>query len=428
MKSLSRFSGLFAAALLCCVPAVSPAQVSIGVAITVPTAPPSLPMYDQPPCPEEGYLWQPGYWAWGPDGYYWVPGVWVEPPEVGLLWTPGYWGYDGGRYGWHDGYWGETVGFYGGVDYGFGYTGLGFVGGMWAGSVFRYNTAVVNVNRTVVHTTYVDRSVMRSERMSRASFNGPGGVTARPTARQEEAMHQRHYEATAAQREHQTAASRDPGARFTANHGRPATVAMARTGANRETARTEPAHGAPRTETRAETRTESRPAAPARTESARTAEHERSVTAPRTENGRSSEKSAATARTGREATTARAENTHERTATAAHTETARPAAHPAERSSTARTENRPVANRERQSTTAHTEASRPAEHQRPATTAHAEVPRRPGTESRPASVARPAEHARTTENTRPAAESRPAPTPRPEEHAAPAPSHEKPHR
>ena len=27
--------------------------------------PPPLPVYEQPPCPVEGYIWTPGYWAWG---------------------------------------------------------------------------------------------------------------------------------------------------------------------------------------------------------------------------------------------------------------------------------------------------------------------------------------------------------------------------
>ena len=55
-------------------------------------APPAIPDYDQPPCPGDGYIWTPGYWAWGPDGYYWVNGAWVLPPYAGALWTPGYWG------------------------------------------------------------------------------------------------------------------------------------------------------------------------------------------------------------------------------------------------------------------------------------------------------------------------------------------------
>src|SRR5579864_2665568 len=89
------------------------AQVSISVSVR--TAPPVLPVYVQPACPVDGYLWQPGYWAYNDaDGYYWVPGVWVAPPEPGFLWTPAYWGYEGGVYGFHVGYWGPHVGFYGG--------------------------------------------------------------------------------------------------------------------------------------------------------------------------------------------------------------------------------------------------------------------------------------------------------------------------
>src|SRR6202007_1231013 len=88
------------------------ARVSVSVTI----APPELPVYAQPLCPGEGYIWTPGYWAYGPEGYYWVPGVWVQPPMVGVLWTPGYWGFVGGVYRWNAGYWGPHVGFYGGVN------------------------------------------------------------------------------------------------------------------------------------------------------------------------------------------------------------------------------------------------------------------------------------------------------------------------
>ena len=50
------------------------AQVSVGIGISVPIAPPPIPVYAQPPIPAPGYLWTPGYWAYG-DGYYWVPGT-----------------------------------------------------------------------------------------------------------------------------------------------------------------------------------------------------------------------------------------------------------------------------------------------------------------------------------------------------------------
>jgi hypothetical protein len=216
--------------LFCGVPA--PSRAGVFVSITV--APPVLPVYAQPPCPVDGYLWTPGYWAWGPDGYYWVPGVWVAPPAVGLLWTPGYWGFGGGLYAWHPGYWGRHVGFYGGVNYGWGYTGVGFVGGAWSGGFFRYNTAVVNVNRTVVRNVYVDRTVIRNTTVvNRVSYNGPGGVRARPTPEQRAYTNEHHFDATSAQFSHERMAGQDRSFRASANHGRPPVGAMDRVGGQR---------------------------------------------------------------------------------------------------------------------------------------------------------------------------------------------------
>ena len=75
------------------------AFAQIGVGISVNFGPPALPVYEQPICPAEGYLWTPGYWAYDPlYGYYWVPGTWVLAPQVGFLWTPGYWGWGGGGF------------------------------------------------------------------------------------------------------------------------------------------------------------------------------------------------------------------------------------------------------------------------------------------------------------------------------------------
>src|SRR5580658_5945780 len=115
-----------------------------------PTPPPELPDYSQPECPGDNYLWTPGYWAYSDAGYYWVPGAWVMAPYVGALWTPPWWGYADSSYIWHAGYWGPYVGFYGGIDYGFGYTGRGFYGGYWQNGLFNYNRAVLNVNARVV--------------------------------------------------------------------------------------------------------------------------------------------------------------------------------------------------------------------------------------------------------------------------------------
>ncbi|HXQ24903.1 MAG TPA: YXWGXW repeat-containing protein [Candidatus Acidoferrales bacterium] len=225
MRTHLRARHLLLLALLFAIPAVSFAQVSVGVAIHI--GPPAIPVYTQPPCPEEGLLWTPGYWAYGPAGYYWVPGVWVAPPQAGVLWTPGYWGFVGGAYGWHAGYWGPHVGFYGGINYGFGYGGVGFYGGRWEGEHFRYNTAVVVVNRTVVHNVYEDRTVIRNTTVvNRASFNGEGGVRARPTNDERVAMHEQHFQPTSTQYSHQRSASQDHGQWASENHGNPHNMAM----------------------------------------------------------------------------------------------------------------------------------------------------------------------------------------------------------
>jgi len=217
---------LAAPALICALTFAAPQASQAGIEVSINIAPPALPVYTQPPCPQDGYLWTPGYWAWGPAGYYWVPGVWVAPPRVGVLWTPGYWGFGGGIYAWHAGYWGPHIGFYGGVNYGFGFNGVGFVGGVWAGNVFRYNTAVVNVNTTVVRNVYVDRTVINNTVVNRTSFNGPGGITARPTPQQEIAAREQHFQPTANQVSHEQMASHDRTQLASVNNGRPGTAAM----------------------------------------------------------------------------------------------------------------------------------------------------------------------------------------------------------
>ena len=216
------------------------AQFSLSVNLSIRTAPPALPVYTQPPCPVEGYLWTPGYWAYDEvDGYYWVPGVWVRPPMTGYLWTPGYWGYAGGIYGWHPGYWGMHIGFYGGVNYGYGYGGSGFVGGEWHEGAFRYNTAVMNVNTTVVHNTYINRTVINNTTINnttvnnRPSFNGGAGTSARPTVREQAAIRENHVQPTSEQFAHNQTASRDRNQFAAVNNGRPATTAMNSVGGQR---------------------------------------------------------------------------------------------------------------------------------------------------------------------------------------------------
>lgn len=222
---------IIAALLITAVPLPSPAQFTVGIGFTVGSPPPPLPVYSVPPAPYPNYQWTPGYWGWGPAGYYWVPGTWVAPPSVGLYWTPGYWGYGGGGYGWNAGYWGPTVGFYGGVNYGFGYYGSGFVGGIWQGGNFAYNTAVLPVNRTVINHVYVNKTVINKNvyyNNSRVSYNGGrGGISARPTSAQL-AARRGGIAPTTEQRRQATVASQNRSLYANVNHGRPPTTATAR--------------------------------------------------------------------------------------------------------------------------------------------------------------------------------------------------------
>jgi hypothetical protein len=145
----------------------SPTAANARVFVSVGIAPPPIPVYEQPIAPGYGYIWTPGYWAYGDDGYYWVDGAWVYPPYDNALWTPGYWGWGDGAYLWYPGYWGLSVGYYGGINYGFGYFGTGFWGGYWRDRHFYYNGAY---NHLGFHNGFVyDHRV--------AGFDGrPGGA------------------------------------------------------------------------------------------------------------------------------------------------------------------------------------------------------------------------------------------------------------
>jgi hypothetical protein len=216
---ITAFIGALAIALaLIIAPTAASAGVFVGIGVSINVAPPPLPVYVQPPVLGADEIWTPGYWAYGAYGYYWVPGTWVAAPQPGYLWTPGYWAYTGGTYGWQPGYWGPHVGFYGGVNYGFGYTGVGYVGGGWVGGHFTYNAAVTNVNRTVITNVYVDRTVVNDDHTynanTRVSFNGgPDGIQARPTADEAAYRSEAHLPPTAEQRQH-TAPIRDGSSAF----------------------------------------------------------------------------------------------------------------------------------------------------------------------------------------------------------------------
>lgn len=195
---------------------------------TATEAPPPLPDYEQPEAPGDGYIWTPGYWAWGPDGYYWVPGAWVEPPYMGALWTPGYWGFYGGRYSFYPGYWGNHIGFYGGINYGFGYVGFGYEGGYWRSGHFFYNRVYNNINVRNVHNVYSYRANVHVNTMNRASYRGPSGVDARPQAGERAAWHEPTAPRMQTQVQHAQTYRSQPGQYASHNNGRPATPAVSR--------------------------------------------------------------------------------------------------------------------------------------------------------------------------------------------------------
>ena len=208
-------------------------------------APPPLPDYDQPPPPADDYVWTPGYWAWGPTGYYWVPGAWVEPPYVNALWTPGYWGFYGGRYWFYPGHWGLHIGFYGGINYGFGYVGLGYEGGYWNRGHFFYNRVYNHIDVRSVHNVYNYRANVRVNTYNnvhvdnnvhvnnfnnnvRPSYHGGQGVQVRPQPSETAAYREPTAPRMSTQVQHEQNYSAVRGQYAAQNQGRPASPAISR--------------------------------------------------------------------------------------------------------------------------------------------------------------------------------------------------------
>jgi len=202
-----------------------PASSFAGVFVSVNIAPPEMPVYEQPLCPGDGYMWTPGYWGYDPDGgYYWVPGTWVLAPYTGALWTPGYWGWGDGAYMWHGGYWGLHIGFYGGVNYGHGYFGHGYEGGYWNHGAFDYNRSINHIDVNRMHNVYEHN--VNIENHSRAAFNGgQGGIRAEASPQERVAEHEQHISAVPMQQQHQRAAASNRAQFANINHGQPAVTA-----------------------------------------------------------------------------------------------------------------------------------------------------------------------------------------------------------
>ena len=199
----------------------APAPASADVSRFIVIAPPDLPVYEQPMLPGDGYIWTPGYWAYDEDNYYWVPGTWVRPPRVGYLWTPGYWFWDDNYFVFRSGYWGRSVGYYGGVNYGYGYGGFGYDGGRWDHDRFHYNRAVNNINVTNIRNTY-NTTVINDVTVSRISYNGGhGGTNALPRDEERASEREEHVATTHEQVQHEGSARARRELRQSADRGRP---------------------------------------------------------------------------------------------------------------------------------------------------------------------------------------------------------------
>ena len=156
-----------------------------------------------------------------------MPGTWVLPPMAGMLWTPPYWGWADGAYVFHAGYWGPSVGYYGGVDYGFGYGGVGYQGGHSDGANFVYNRSANNFGS--MHVTHVYDQKVTVTNNSKVNYaGGAGGLRNEPTAEERSAEHDRHVPATTQQTKHITAAAKSPALAASHNRGRPAIAAASR--------------------------------------------------------------------------------------------------------------------------------------------------------------------------------------------------------
>lgn len=210
---------------------VSPDEESAYDELEADQPPPELPTYDQPPAPEPNYIWTPGYWGYAPAGYYWVPGVWVAAPWPGALWTPGYWVFLGGHYRFHRGYWCRYIGFYGGINYGWGYPGYGFYGGYWRGNSFFYNRAVTHINVTRITNVYSRTVVINRNYINntRISYNGGrGGLQIRPRPTEIAARREPRLPPMQTQLQIRQQAMQNRQQFFNANRGRPAIAAAPR--------------------------------------------------------------------------------------------------------------------------------------------------------------------------------------------------------
>ena len=186
-------TAIIATILIAGVPLAAPGQFSIGVGFTVGSPPPPIPDYisrlllatDTSGRRATGHgvrMATTGCLARG-----------LSHLTMPALWTPGYWGFYGGRYLFYPGHWGLHIGFYGGINYGFGYPETGFYGGAWNNGRFAYNTAYTNVNKTVITipTTRPSSITATSATTARTSATTAARAASMPSRRSSRSPHAR---------------------------------------------------------------------------------------------------------------------------------------------------------------------------------------------------------------------------------------------
>ena len=131
----------------------------------------------QPPPPADGYIWSARLLEPEPQrlllgaGRLGAGAVYRRAVDAGLL------GFRGRHLSVARRLLGPHIGFYGGINYGFGYIGIGFVGGYWNHDRYFYNRAVTNVNVTHITNVYTHNVVVNNIDNRRISYNGgPNGI------------------------------------------------------------------------------------------------------------------------------------------------------------------------------------------------------------------------------------------------------------
>ena len=131
----------------------------------------------------------------------------------GYLWTPGYWGWDDGVYCGMPAIGARDVGFYGGVNYGFGYTGDRLRRRLLGSRRFFYNRAVNHIRQRPHHQRLQqDRRQQhhrQSRELQRRQRRHPGAARRRQELA---AQREPHLQPVSAQLQHEQAARSNPAA------------------------------------------------------------------------------------------------------------------------------------------------------------------------------------------------------------------------